>query len=54
MIMTRKREIARRVMQAAALCAALACIVLGVSRGEHAVVLKKAVRICLECIGVAG
>ena len=36
-----------------ALFAAICMIVLGVSRGEAAVVLKKAVRICLECIGVA-
>lgn len=32
---------------------AAALIVLGISRGEMDVVLKKAVRICLECIGVA-
>ena len=36
-----------------ALFAAIAMIILGVWRGEAAVVLKKAVRICLECIGVA-
>ena len=52
--MSRERRIALRVVQGAALCAALACIALGVSRGEGAVVLKKAVRICLECIGVVG
>ena len=27
-------------------------IVMGVLREEHLVVLKKAVRICLECIGI--
>lgn len=27
-------------------------IALGVIRGEHNVVLEKAVRICLECIGI--
>lgn len=27
-------------------------IVVGVDRGEMAVVLKKAVNICLECIGI--
>lgn len=36
------------------LAAAVACIFAGVSRGEAAIVLRKAVRICLECIGVAG
>jgi len=29
-----------------------AFIVYGVSRGETAIVLKKAVNICLECIGL--
>lgn len=28
-------------------------IVLGIARGEVDVVIRKAVRICLECIGVA-
>lgn len=27
-------------------------IVLGVLRGEHHTVLEKAIRICLECIGI--
>lgn len=27
-------------------------ITLGILRGEMAIVLKKAVRICLECIGI--
>lgn len=30
----------------------ISLIVLGVMRGEAAVVLDKAVRICLECIGI--
>jgi len=37
-----------------AIIAGIACIALGLSRGEAAIVLRKAVRICLECIGVAG
>lgn len=27
-------------------------IVVGISREEHLVVLKKAIKVCLECIGV--
>lgn len=38
----------------AAIIAAAACILIGVGRGEVSIVLRKAVRICLECIGVAG
>ena len=30
----------------------LAFMTLGVLRGEAAIVLKKAIRICLECIGI--
>lgn len=36
---------------AIALAAVFICI--GIGRGEAAIVLKKAVRVCLECIGVA-
>jgi len=32
--------------------AAIAFIIIGVHRGEAAIVLKKAVNICLECIGL--
>ncbi len=34
------------------LALAAAMIICGVSRGEMAIVLKKAVNICLECIGL--
>lgn len=27
-------------------------IILGIIRGEHQTVLEKAIRICLECIGI--
>ena len=42
------------ILRALGLLAAAACIALGVSRGEVSIVLRKAIRICLECIGVAG
>ena len=29
-----------------------ACLVIGVLRGEHTVVWRKAINICLECIGL--
>ena len=35
-----------------AIIIAIACICFGVFRNENAVVLRKAIRICLECIGV--
>ena len=40
------------IIRAAAIAIALVFVVIGISRGENAVVLRKAVRICLECIGV--
>ena len=40
------------IVRAALLVIAAAFIAYGVSRGEMAVVLKKAVNICLECIGL--
>lgn len=40
------------VMRAAAILIAAAFIFIGISRGEVSIVLRKAVRICLECIGV--
>ena len=39
-------------VRAALLLTAAAFIVIGVQRGEAGVVLKKAVNICLECIGL--
>ncbi len=41
-----------RLVRAAFFAAALAFIALGILREEHLVVLKKAVNICLECIGI--
>lgn len=51
--MNQKQARAVNLLRGFAILAAIGMIVLGASRGEAAVVLKKAVRICLECIGVA-
>lgn len=32
--------------------AALICLLAGVLRGENRLILEKAIRICLECIGI--
>ena len=45
---------ARRIhiIRAAVLAIALICIALGAARVEHSIVLRKAMRVCLECIGI--
>lgn len=45
------RQLPRWTGLAAALLG-VGCMVLGIYRGEMAVVLAKATRICLECIGI--
>lgn len=39
-------------LQILLLAMAVAFIIVGIARGEQLTVLKKAVRICLECIGI--
>lgn len=39
-------------LRAAGFAVALTFIVLGIIREEHLVVIKKAINICLECIGI--
>ena len=43
----------RRILQIGTLLAGVAFVTAGVYRGEAAEVMNKAVRICLECIGIA-
>ena len=42
----------RRVFSATTILIGIALITAGVFRGEEKVVLKKATKICLECIGI--
>ena len=46
------KEKTRYLIGAAVLAASAILIFVGVHNGEMAVVLKKAVNICLECIGI--
>lgn len=47
-----RRETGMMLLRIGLLCLAALFIVLGLSRGEAAIVLKKAVNLCLECIGL--
>ena len=52
--MTQKGRRALRALQLTAIFVAIVFIALGAARGEVAVVVRKAILICLECIGVIG
>ena len=41
-----------RMIPVCLLAAGFLMITLGVMRGEHHIVLEKAIKICLECIGI--
>ena len=42
----------KRMIQLALIVIGIFMLVYGVSRGEAAVVLSKAIKICLECVGI--
>lgn len=46
------KDITRKWLRTAVLCTAVIFIIIGSVRGEAAIVLKKAVIICMECIGI--
>lgn len=48
----RRRGALPRWVGLCAACAGLALMLLGAARGEMTVVWNKAIRICLECIGI--
>lgn len=43
---------ALRWLRLAVLLAGAACLILGLQRGQQLEVMNKAVKICLECIGI--
>ncbi len=45
-------NVKKTVLQAALLAAGLAMLCFGVMRGEADTVLSKAIRLCLECVGI--
>ena len=42
----------KRALRIGGICLGAVCICIGMPRGECGVILQKAVKICLECIGV--
>lgn len=50
--MTHRQYKRLRILRAVILIAALACVGLGIWRGEVTEIFRKATRVCLECIGV--
>ena len=50
--MTMKSKVLRILIPAVLLALGIALMVFGIVRGEAFTVFQKAVRICLECIGV--
>lgn len=48
----KKRELTRYAVPCVILAVGIAFVVLGIADSECAAVLKKAINICLECIGL--
>ena len=46
------RNLTKAAVQAALLVAGIAMLCFGVWRGETATVLSKAIKLCLECVGI--
>ena len=42
----------KKILQPVLLCAGIAMIFWGAARGEAVVVLNKAIKLCLECVGI--
>lgn len=51
-MMNGRRTVVRRALRWGILLAAVGFLVWGIQRGEAAVVLRKAINICFECIGL--
>lgn len=47
-----KVKMIRNILGGAAFAAGIIGIIAGIANGESALVLQKAIRICLECIGI--
>ncbi|MBQ7636970.1 MAG: thioredoxin [Lachnospiraceae bacterium] len=47
-----RKKITVNLIRIIALLLAVSFILIGIYRGEHGEVLRKAVKICLECIGI--
>ena len=48
----KKTKIITFTVASVVLCVGVVCIVFGALRGEADVVFEKAIRICMECIGI--